>query len=72
MENSELHVIPVNQNQYSLLRALKPITGNDSLSHEVVVWQNPALYKFVVIIAPADGLAPLGARPSAGTVMANH
>ena len=25
---------------------------------------------FVVVIVPADGLAPLGARPSAGTVMA--
>ena len=24
---------------------------------------------FKVIIVPADGLAPLGARPSAGTVM---
>ena len=24
-----------------------------------------------VIIVPADGLAPLGARPSAGTVMTN-
>ena len=29
------------------------------------------IYNFVVITVPADGLAPLGARPSAGTVMTN-
>ena len=26
------------------------------------------MYNFMVIIVPADGLAPLGARPSAGTM----
>ena len=28
--------------------------------------------KFVVSAVPADGLAPLGARPSAGTVMSKY
>ena len=27
------------------------------------------LFKFDIIIVPADGLAPIGARPSAATVM---
>ena len=27
------------------------------------------LFNFVIIIVPADGLAPIGARPSAATVM---
>ena len=48
---------------YSHGQQLKNVQVLNQWNHEGI------MYVFVVIIVPADGLAPLGAWPSADTVM---
>ena len=45
--------------------------GITSLTLQMILGDNPVLIwdQYLVITVPADGLAPNGARPSAGTVL---
>ena len=60
------------QERYNLLKLRTAlILSHGDVSQIVKYWKkfDKLMSNFVAIHVPADGLAPLGARPSAGTVM---